>query len=115
MGASSNIAEKEPRAFVLEPTDHSTEKASKFGAVVYLYDDPRQHPHPKFGDFQSCVVRALEAAGFDSKKDYLVMTGRITSLIAMTAAVVARWGSVNALWFDGRDDVREYEAVTLGS
>jgi hypothetical protein len=29
--------------------------------------------------------------------------------------VVARWGSVNALWFDGRDDVREYEAVTLGS
>jgi len=102
------------RAFLLEPTSLPTDKAEKFGQIVLMYDHVSMHPNPFSAEFQVRVVAKLKNLGFDHSEDYLILSGRMTALITMVAAVVAEWGSARALIWDARDDIRDYREVEMG-
>jgi len=102
------------RAFQLEPTSLDVTKAARFGEVVRLFNHPRQHPSPLKSVFAAEVVRRLLDEHFDPSRDYVIVTGAITPMVAMVAAVVAQFGEVRALCFDVSESVRDYVVVTMG-
>ncbi len=90
------------RAFVLEQTIQSTRKAEKFGHVVLLYERMQDYPNPlrRPQDFQSILVCRLANEGFDPDEDFIVVTGRMTAVVILVAAVVAAFGSARLLLYE---------------
>src|SRR6266704_299889 len=96
------------RAFLLEPTNLPTDKAERFGTVTLLYDHVALHPNPLLPSFSPVVLDKLERLEFDPLVDYVIVSGRMTALIVMVAALVRVFGIIRALVYDSRDAVEDY-------
>jgi len=104
----------EPMALVVEPTDLNVAKAEKFGRITYVFADRNKHASPATSRFAVAVVDRARELGFDPAKDYVVITGNALTLVAAVAALTAHYGELQALYFDGHDNVRDYRMFIAG-
>lgn len=100
------------RAFILEPTDYDTTAASRHGSIVRLFRSYTEHMPATHAEFAEDVTMKLRAYLFDPEVDYLVVTGRLHSMVGMVAAAIGEYGPVNVLLFD--NDEKDYVTVKMG-
>jgi hypothetical protein len=101
-----------PRVFKLEPTILDSSKSDRFGETVLVF--PR-HRYPSIASqaFQDEILERLLTLGFDPTRDYVLIGGPTVALALFVSAVAVNYGHYNALVFDPRDHVRDYEAVPV--
>lgn len=101
-------------ALVLEPTELSVAKAERFGTITYLFHTRKAHPGAASARFAASVVDRARELGFNPARDYFVLTGQLLPMVMATAAMVAHYGQLRGLHFNGHDSVREYQCVIVG-
>lgn len=108
------MLEGRPMAVLLEPTELSVRQAERFGTVKYLFYSHKDLPTVSSRLFAPTVLERLSELGFEADKDFVVLTGKMLPMTALIALMVAEYGSVRALYFNGHDTKRDYEEVRLG-
>lgn len=102
------------RSFLVEETTLDVSGAKQHGRLVLLFPPGRYRPSVWEPTFAQAAISRLEAEGFDPEHDFIVLTGQQLTLVALVAAVVARYGKFRALAFNAHGSVRDYEQITMG-
>lgn len=102
------------RAFVLEPTELSVAKAAEFGEICYFYPSRKDHPGPMTPYFSVSLLSEAHRLRFDPDEDYVVITGQVLQMTSMVATLVAHYGKLKALYFNGHASVRKYQCIVIG-
>lgn len=101
------------RVFVLEPTQYSMFKATKYGPLVFLFTNESEHALWHTVEFVDQIKRRLEELCFDSIKDVVAVSGKMISVAIFVTTIASVYDDVNLICFDHDDDVRDFREVVV--
>jgi len=86
--------------YVLEPTRHDLNDASRFGDLFYIYQPEERRPSMWTNAFLEDCMKRMEANGYDYERDYFLVGGPHTPVTLLAVHLVATFDVVNLLLFD---------------
>jgi hypothetical protein len=104
-----------PRIFLIEPCRFDIRDALKYGEFKQLFDGStfRNAVFDPSHGFDEDIVNALKEQGYRPKTDKVILAGSVAIIARSTAAIVAEWGSFDAVIYDKMAE--SFVLLTIGN
>ena len=101
-----------PKCFVISNnTGVDVSPAAKFGDIRYLFEDLHESDITS-DDFELQCIRALHHWGFNYEIDYVVISGNITAVCRLIAALMSEYETIGTLVWS--KETYKYRVLEVG-